>query len=249
VKVETVDYEFQRGGNQMMRISSNDGRIGMIRICLLILAYFAFQAALLFGSAGTWDWPEAWVYLGIQVVIVAAVFVLGDRRMLEIRSKWESNAKRWDMVLAPLSSCLFWFVPLIIAGLDAGRFHWSTPLPKWVAPAAFTLHAVGLTIGICAMISNPFFAKAVAIMHDRGHHAVSGGPYAYVRHPGYSGALLAFGALPLALGSIWGLMPALLGLALLVVRTAWEDDTLLEELPGYTEYARRVRWRLIPYIW
>jgi protein-S-isoprenylcysteine O-methyltransferase Ste14 len=97
--------------------------------------------------------------------------------------------------------------------------------------------------------ANPFFSAVVRIQRERGHRVVSRGPYAFVRHPGYAGPLLAHVCLPLALGSLWGLLPALAGCACLVLRIGFEEGVLRAELAGYAEYAQRVRWRLLPYVW
>jgi protein-S-isoprenylcysteine O-methyltransferase Ste14 len=99
------------------------------------------------------------------------------------------------------------------------------------------------------MLSNRFFSPTVRIQSDRGHQVISGGPYQIIRHPGYSGWILQMLAAPLALGSWWGLIPGLLSACLYGIRTALEDRTLHRELPGYTDYAARVRYRLLPGIW
>ena len=99
------------------------------------------------------------------------------------------------------------------------------------------------------MVVNPFFEKTVRIQTDRGHRVVDTGPYAYVRHPGYVGFLGWILAAPLLLASVWAIVPALISVVGLVIRTALEDRTLRAELPGYPEYAARVRFRLIPGMW
>jgi protein-S-isoprenylcysteine O-methyltransferase Ste14 len=99
------------------------------------------------------------------------------------------------------------------------------------------------------MVSNKFFSTSVRIQMERDHTVASGGPYRYVRHPGYVGYIVSGFAAPLALGSLWALIPAAITLCLLVVRTALEDRTLQDELDGYREYAARVRYRLLPGVW
>ena len=96
---------------------------------------------------------------------------------------------------------------------------------------------------------NKFFEPTVRIQTDRGHRVIDTGPYAIVRHPGYASGYLLFVGMPLALGSLWALIPAILSCLLLVVRTILEDQTLRNELAGYEEYAQRVRYRLIPGVW
>ena len=99
------------------------------------------------------------------------------------------------------------------------------------------------------MITNKFYSTIVRIQKERGHYVVTGGPYRYVRHPGYSGVILVSIALPLVFGSLWALIPSLIGDCVLVVRTVLEDNTLKKELEGYEDYAGRVPFRLIPGIW
>jgi len=114
---------------------------------------------------------------------------------------------------------------------------------------ALLVFAFGMIFSVWAMLANKFFAKFVKIQTEREHNVITNGPYAYVRHPGYAGSLLAFISLPVALGSLWALLPASAGLSLWIVRTYLEDRTLQKELDGYSQYACRVRWRLVPYIW
>lgn len=218
----------------------------MIRTLVQTLVFLGGQAALLFGPAGTWDWPMAWAFLAVQVSMAAVVLWWGDPKMVRGRGGWEPNARQWDVALMAVAAPLFWAVPLAVSGLDYGRFHWTPPMPGWLVGLAAVLHVLGMALGVWAMTANKFFTKWVAVQTERGHHPVSEGPYAYVRHPGYAGAIVGFGAMPVMLGSLWALLPTLLGLALLVIRTYWEDRTLRRELTGYTEYARHVRWRLLP---
>ncbi|HEY6073427.1 MAG TPA: isoprenylcysteine carboxylmethyltransferase family protein, partial [Anaerolineales bacterium] len=102
---------------------------------------------------------------------------------------------------------------------------------------------------VWAMVSNAFFVATVRIQTDRQQTVSSGGPYRYVRHPGYLGALLLHLGVPFMLNSLWALIPAILIALVLIVRTAMEDQTLHAELPGYKEYAQRVRYRLLPGVW
>ena len=106
-----------------------------------------------------------------------------------------------------------------------------------------------VVIGVWSMAANAFFSMIVSIQKDRGHTVVTDGPYRYVRHPGYAGSILFTIATPLVLGSLWAFIPCGLAAALFVVRTALEDRTLQEELPGYKEYAQQTRYRLLPGIW
>ena len=96
---------------------------------------------------------------------------------------------------------------------------------------------------------NRFFSGTVRIQTERGHRVVTGGPYRFVRHPGYLGGVISYLAMPLILGSAWAYIPAAVGMAVTAIRAALEDRTLKKELPGYLEYTQATRYRLIPGIW
>jgi protein-S-isoprenylcysteine O-methyltransferase Ste14 len=102
---------------------------------------------------------------------------------------------------------------------------------------------------VWALVENRFFTSLVRIQTERGHEVCDGGPYRFVRHPGYAGNLLAVLGIPLVLDSLWTFVAAGVALVISLVRTALEDRTLLEKLPGYREYARRVPHRLFPGLW
>jgi protein-S-isoprenylcysteine O-methyltransferase Ste14 len=135
-----------------------------------------------------------------------------------------------------------------VAGLDDGRFHWSST-PWWVVALGYLMQ-LACWIGVAwAEAVNRFFEPGVRIQTERGHHVIDTGPYALIRHPGYFAAVLLFVGIALSLGSWWALIPAAFGSLLLVLRTVWEDRTLHAELPGYAAYAQRVRFRLVPGVW
>jgi protein-S-isoprenylcysteine O-methyltransferase Ste14 len=169
--------------------------------------------------------------------------------MLLIRAGREKGVKKWDPFVAGFSFLLFWPGSNVVAGLDYGRFHWSPSMPAWIRLIALLAFALGFAFAAWAMVANKFFAKFAQIQREREHVVITNGPYAYVRHPGYAGTVLAFITLPVALGSLWALLPAAAGLSLLVVRTFLEDRVLQKGLDGYSRYTLRVRWRLVPGIW
>jgi protein-S-isoprenylcysteine O-methyltransferase Ste14 len=156
--------------------------------------------------------------------------------------------RRWDLLLA-----LFGFLPTMLAiftvpALDDGTYHWSR-LPWWGCTLGYALMLVGIAGLTWAMSVNKFFEPSVRIQTDRGHKVIDTGPYAIVRHPGYALGYPLFLGMPLALGSLWALIPGFLLCPLLVLRTVWEDQTLQAELPGYKEHTQRVRYRLVPGVW
>jgi protein-S-isoprenylcysteine O-methyltransferase Ste14 len=221
----------------------------MIKLAAMTGIYLAFVGGLLFGAAGRLDWPMAWAYMVILIVSTVALLAFGDRGMLQVRAGRQKGAKKWDRILAAVSFLLFWPVSTVVAGLDFGRLHLSASIPMPVRLVAIIAFTAGLAFSVWAMVTNKFFVKFVQIQTDRRHTVITNGPYAYVRHPGYAGSFLSFISLPVALGSLWALLPALAGLSLWVVRTYLEDRTLHKELDGYSEYAERVHWRLVPGIW
>ena len=157
------------------------------------------------------------------------------------------GAKSWDRILAPLMAFGSLFI-LILAGLDKS-FGWTAPFTLNAKLAALLVVILGYAFGSWALIENKFFSGVVRIQTDRGHRVVTTGPYRFVRHPGYAGALWTYLATPILFDSLWAFIPSLLLFAVLVLRTSLEDRTLQAELPGYAEYAQRTRYRLFPGIW
>jgi len=204
-------------------------------------------ALLLFLPAGTLDWPAAWALLLVHAGVLVVLLLTISPGLLEDRTKRHEDTKRWDKLLVMLFF-LLGYVVFIIAGLDF-RFGWTGQLPLSLPAAAFVLVVLGNALVIWATLANEFFAATVRIQNERGHEVVSGGPYRFVRHPGYAGMITYVLFQPLLLGSLWALVPALLVAGLFVLRTSLEDRTLQEELPGYREYAEKVRYRLVPGAW
>jgi protein-S-isoprenylcysteine O-methyltransferase Ste14 len=220
-----------------------------IRGYIRLILYILLVAVILFVSAGRLDWPIAWVFLAIYTVIILIGLIFVDPELIEERSHIGPGAKRWDIVLASLAVFFLFPATFLIAGLDAGRYHWSPPFALRVQLLAISVFLLGSAIQSWAIITNKFFSAVVRIQTDRGHYVVTDGPYRYVRHPGYTGAIIGSIALPFVFGSLWALIPALIGDCFLIIRTVLEDNTLKKELKGYDEYAKRVNYRLIPGIW
>lgn len=199
-----------------------------------------------------WDWWEAWVYALISILGFAASRLLAARRhpdLIAERARFmdHEDSKPWDRLLAPLVSLGSGLVPLV-AGLEA-LFNGPAPfsLPLKILGLVFILG--GYALGAYALLENRFFSGMVRIQAERDHQVVSGGPYRWLRHPGYAGALLAYLGTPLFLDSRWAFLPALFLTIALVIRTHLEDRTLRDELAGYSDYARRVCYRLLPGVW
>jgi protein-S-isoprenylcysteine O-methyltransferase Ste14 len=222
------------------------------RVIVQMLFFIVFVPCLPLLISWRWNWWEAWVYAVTCILGFAISRVLAARRhpdLLAERARFarHEDAKPWDKVLAPLVGLGGGLIPLV-AGLDA-RFDPSPPFGLWVKIVSLVLILAGYALGAYALIENRFFSGMVRLQTERGHHLVSGGPYRWVRHPGYAGALLNYVATPFFLDALWAFVPVVLITIALVIRTRLEDNTLQEELEGYREYAGRVRCRLLPGIW
>jgi protein-S-isoprenylcysteine O-methyltransferase Ste14 len=223
---------------------STSTRRGVVRWIAKITVLSAIFALALFVSAGTLAWGAAWLYLGLYVAQqVTLIFILPPDLLAE-RASAKENTKQWDRLLVGLGALWLPIAIYVVAGLDR-RNAW-TDIP-WVLQAIALVDVVlGIFLSSWGMASNRYFSGTVRIQDDRGHQVVTGGAYRYMRHPGYAGGVIHHLAVPLFLGSWWALIPGLLGVGVLVVRTALEDRTLHQELPGYAEYAQRTRYRLLP---
>jgi protein-S-isoprenylcysteine O-methyltransferase Ste14 len=228
-------------------------RCAMNRKALLeVLAEFAVFAALLFVSAGTLLWPAGWAFLALFFGFALAIILWLARKEPELlaermSSPMQSGQPLWDKVFVVAVMVLFvaW---LILMPLDAVRFGWSE-VPGWLQ----ILGALGVVLSFYTMFltfrENAYLALVVKVQEERGQSVVSTGPYRYVRHPMYASTLLFFPGSALLLGSWWGLMFCTVLLGLLVWRIPLEEGMLENGLAGYEEYARKVRYRLIPRVW
>jgi protein-S-isoprenylcysteine O-methyltransferase Ste14 len=220
------------------------------RMILSLMGIALALSLLLFMPAGRLDWLDAWIYIAgylIFLTIYAIWAFRNDPNLLKERSQVASNTKGWDKLILSLYTilllCLF-----ILIGLDAGRFHWSSApvFLKWIGWLGL-IFAAWLIFWVIR--TNTYASRVARIQEDRGQKVITSGPYQFVRHPMYAGIIVLFLCTPLALGSFWGLIPAVLIAILFFIRTAFEDRMLKKELSGYEEYAKRVRCRLIPGIW
>jgi protein-S-isoprenylcysteine O-methyltransferase Ste14 len=217
-----------------------------------VVVLFAILGGILFLSAGRLDWWDAWVFLVVYFAIALVsgwLMLRNDPELLKERSQaiTKKNVKAWDRVMVALN----WLLSLAlfaVIGLDAGRWGWSAaPFGVRFLGGLGIVLSFGLTLWAARV--NTYMSAMVRIQDERGHRAVTIGPYRYIRHPMYVGMCLYDIGLPWLLGSWWGLVVSGLMIAVVVVRTALEDRTLRRELPGYAEYARQVRYRLLPGVW
>ncbi len=206
--------------------------------------------ALLFIPAGTLRWPEAWILLIFYFTTVTGVMIWMKTNapgLLKERMSRDKEMKRWDKIVMSAYSFLL-IILLVVPGLDAVRFGWSKA-PLSIKVLGFIGYIPALGFAFWAMRENAFASDVVRIQEERGHSVCTTGPYRYVRHPMYTGVILFVLCFPLSLGSLYSFIPAGLIVVLFVIRTALEDKTLREELPGYKEYAQEVRYRLLPKVW
>jgi protein-S-isoprenylcysteine O-methyltransferase Ste14 len=210
------------------------------------LAFLALVGACLFVSAGRWDLPWFWAYLGVWAAAMVAGSFLIDPTLVQERLRPGPGGQDYGtvVVLSPLM-----LVQSVVAGLDVGRFHWSDGVSPAVQWAGLMAVAAALAVVVWAMAVNRFFSPVIRIQTDRGHHLITSGPYRYLRHPAYAAFPFLMVGGGLALGS-W--LAALVGLLLVLPvlrRTALEDRVLREKLEGYSTYARQVRYRMFPGVW
>lgn len=228
-----------------------DRRRGIRLWALKNATFLAVSAVLLLAGSGTPAWPAAWAYLGYLVGYLALLGVVLYRLhpdLLAERSGVQQGSEHWDIPLASLSAVWLPLTLYLTAALDE-RFAWPPAIdwPVQVVGAVMLLTGSGLVLA--AMTANPYFSAVVRIQADRGHVVVMSGPYRLVRHPGYLGAVLLYPGVALLLASGWALLPAAAVVVVTCIRTTLEDGVLNAQLPGYQDYARQVRYRLIPGLW
>ncbi len=220
-------------------------------LVLKSLALVVLLGALYFVPAWRVDLPVAWVLFATYGAFLLAFAIVNRQRdpgLLEERSRPGPGVKTWDQRWIRVYGCVFFaFFP--IAGLDVGWIHKGVAVPLGLQVAGVALFLAGLGLSWWATSVNSFFSRMVRIQGDRGQRVVTDGPYRYIRHPGYAMALIAWPGAALGLGSWWALVPGITIALLFIYRAAREDQTLQRELPGYSEYAQKVRYRLVPGVW
>lgn len=226
-------------------------RNGAIRWLLRETLMNLLLVAILFGIVARWDWWMGWAFCAIYLcwsAFTALLILPNNPAMLAERARLHRDMRGWDKALIGAIAVTM-TAEYVLASLDV-RLGWSPQLPPAVQIAGLAVAILGYDVLLVwAMASNAFFISTVRIQTERQHTVAMGGPYRYVRHPGYLGIILFHLAVPFMLNSLWALIPACAVALVFIVRTQLEDRTLCAELDGYRDYAARVRHRLLPGVW
>jgi protein-S-isoprenylcysteine O-methyltransferase Ste14 len=213
--------------------------------------YVVALGALLFASAGTLDWPAAWVFLAVSAILGPACglwLAKTDPALLaeRMRPTFQADQPAADKKFM-LTFVLVMLIWLVAIGLDR-RAH-ASGVPLVLQALGLALYLLSTAFIMWVFRENSFAAPVVKVQAARRHHVISSGPYAFVRHPMYSGIMLFFVGVPLLLGSWWGVAIAPVFAILFAIRARIEERALVEGLPDYADYAARVRYRLVPGLW
>ena len=229
-----------------------EARNAAVKQTMLSTVILGIMMAIFYASAGRTDIPRSWFLFGVAFIYFVAsniaLYKYNPGLLIQRLKIRREGSKTWDEVLVRVSNLSALLLMPAVAGLDIGRFRWSSLGLSYAAVGLISL-VVASVLTNWAMIENPYFEPTVRIQDDRGHQVVTTGPYAIIRHPGYLSGILWVSSIPLILGSLYAFVPCALYIVLMSLRTYLEDRTLREELPGYAKYTEKVRYRLFPGIW
>jgi len=239
------------GGNDIQEKNTPQLNKTGINVILAPYRWLVIQALVFFIAAGRIDIPRAWIYFGLAFTITTiSAFIMWKYapELANQRGEMKPGTPGWDKILL-MTVFLLQLVPLpLAAGLDIGRFKWSE-LGLPFAVTGIVLYILAFILIMWAMLVNRHFEGTVRIQKDRDHQVVTTGPYRIVRHPGYVAMIVSVLSATFMLGSLFALIPAGMAILLFIIRTHLEDKMLINELDGYEEYAKKVKYRLIPGIW
>lgn len=233
-----------------MSINESNKNIISSRIILLSLLRFLLFIAIIFLSAGRLNYWQGWLFcLTVFIMFLTALKLFkGKPGLIKERLNPGLGVKWWDKILLVLFVSAFMAI-LIVAGLDAGRLRFTPEIPLALYIMGYVFFVLSYSFTFWAMYENKFFSSAVRIQKDRGQHVVETGPYSLIRHPGYLGGILGGINAAIVLGSSLALIPATISAIIFIIRTKLEDTLLKKELPGYADYAKKVKFKLVPGIW
>lgn len=221
-----------------------------LRAFLAPVNWIIVTGIVFFLASGQFNYPRAWIYFGIYFcgsLIFSSILLRKSPELLNSRGKVQAGTKPKDKYLIAGYFFLAIVITPLMAGLDV-RYNISLISFQYLY-LAIILYILSAAFSLWPMLHNPFFEGTVRIQNDRMQSVIRSGPYKFVRHPGYIGMLIGSFPLPFALGSALSLIPVLLMVIIVFTRTSFEDRTLQEELPGYSDYCKEVRYRLIPFLW
>lgn len=227
-------------------------KASIVRIAIMLLLVLVVFPLLPMIISGRWDWWQAWVMGALFLLSFIVSRAIAARKapdILKERANYtrHDDTQAWDKWLSPVVAFGSVFI-LLVAGLDE-LFDWSPNLSLGLELLGLALILIGYAVGSYAFVENAFFSGTVRLQPERGHTVISSGPYAWVRHPGYLGSLIASLGMPLLLDSLWAFLPMIIFGFFFVLRTRLEDRFLQKNLAGYNDYAKKVRYRLLPGIW
>jgi protein-S-isoprenylcysteine O-methyltransferase Ste14 len=235
----------------MARKGSERAEVAAVKQLAVSSVMLLINLAIFFFSAG-YVGVRPWIFFGSSLVhysvSILAQYKLNPELLAARLVIKREGSRLWDEILMRASNLVVLIAMPIVAGFDVGRLHWSNLDFAFVFPG-FVLLILSTFLLNWAMAVNPFFEPTVRIQKDRDHKVIANGPYNIVRHPGYLAGLAYIFSAPLIIGSVFAFVPAGVYMILVLVRTSLEDRTLCEELIGYTEYSKKVRYRLFPWIW
>ena len=234
---------------EVKKTSTSQTKMSKVLVGLAFMVMTVVLAGFFFVLARRLGWTLGWIYIGLIVVTLTINFAFLLRwnpELIRRRMRFSKFTKTWDKIWA-LFFGFFMIAVFTVAGFETRDEVSNTPGAAWLL--GLVIFIFGWALAIWSMVVNPFFEKTVRIQTDHGHRVIETGPYAYIRHPGYVGFACWMLSTPLLLASDWAFIPAFLAVIGFIIRTALEDHMLRAELAGYTEYATRVRFRLIPGVW
>jgi len=219
----------------------------------LTAVYILIFPVLILLLSGDWLWVEGWIFDVWLIVLCAVTIVylyLKDPALLAERYKQPGTPgqRDWDryVVYGLVLGFMLW---IVVMPLDAKRYGWSQDFPVWLKIIGGIALVLSSFLIFRSYADNTFVSPLVRIQKERRQRVVSTGVYGFVRHPMYLGGMLLFISTPVLLGSLYGVLIGILFSFLLVARIIGEERMLVTELKGYADYRKKVRYRLIPFVW
>jgi len=222
-----------------------------IRAFMAPIRWIIITAIVYFLTSGAFNILRAWIYFGIYAIgglLIGLVLLKKTPKLLNDRGKIQEGSKKMDQYIILTYFLFAIIITPFVAGIDR-RFSLIEILPNYYLYIGIFLYIISAIFSTWPMLHNPFFEGTVRIQKEKNHKVMNTGPYKITRHPGYFGMLLGSIAIPFALGSVLAFIPLLVMIILIFIRTYYEDQTLQNELNGYSEYCKEVKYRLIPFMW